>query len=460
MSAKLKTEYICSNCGYKSAKWYGKCPECGQWNTFEENIVQTDATIRSSVIRAISKPQSLSEIKSDQINRLITGFSEFDRVLGGGIVPGSVVLICGEPGIGKSTILLQISDILSVGRSILYVTGEESKSQLKLRAERIHNHADNLLVLAENDLELILDSIRSIKPDLVIVDSIQTMVYSQLSSVAGSVTQVRYSAQEFINLAKENSIPMLLVGHVNKDGAIAGPKVLEHMVDTVLYFEGDRNFSYRILRATKNRFGPTNEIGVFEMFDDGLHEVENPSQMLLSGRSNGVSGTCVSCIMEGSRPLLVEIQALASKSAITAPRRTATGIDYNRLLLLLAVLEKRCGYYFGSLDVFINVVGGIEFDEPAADLPTCLALISCVSDKTISNKVAAMGEVGLAGEVRGISNVSKRITEAFRLGFKCCIVPKQNESQIGTIRIPDDCRILFVDSVMEANRVLKDLVED
>ncbi len=374
--------------------------------------------------------QPLSEISVDGENRWKTGLKELDRVLGGGIVPGCLMLIGGDPGIGKSTLLLQICEHISKNLKILYVSGEESKRQIKLRAHRLNVHSDNIFILCETDADSIIEHINTEMPGLVIIDSIQTMSLSAVSSASGSVTQVRECTSAIMRAAKAKDIPVFIVSHVNKDGAIAGPKVMEHIVDSVLYFEGDRNTAYRILRCMKNRYGSTNEIGVFEMRDNGLSEVENPSMMLLSGRPLNVSGTCVACMMEGTRPLLAEVQGLVTPTGFGNPRRMATGFDYNRLSLLLAVLEKRAGYFFSNQDAYINVVGGMRLDEPAADLPVALSLISSLKDTAISGDVVAFGEIGLAGEIRSISNIQARIGEAVRLGFKKIILPQQNSKNI------------------------------
>lgn len=427
--AKLKQVYVCSNCGYESSKWNGKCPNCGEWNTFEESaaVVSSGSKPSSRTVNITSNIKVLSEIDGsfDEV-RYSTGLAELDRVLGGGLVKGSLVLLGGEPGIGKSTILLQICKTLCLNKAVLYVSGEESMRQIKMRAERLGVLSENLYLLAHTDAEAICEAVKKEKPDIVIIDSIQTMNISAISSSQGSVTQVRECTNLFMRTAKSEEIPFFIVGHVNKDGAIAGPKVMEHIVDAVLYFEGQRNMSYRILRAVKNRYGSTNEIGVFEMSDKGLLEVDNPSMMLLSGRPVDVSGCCVACVMEGSRPIMAEVQALVAKSGFASPRRTSTGFDYNRMSIIIAVLEKRLGFYFGNLDVFMNIVGGLRLDEPAADLSIALALYSSLTDKVIPDKVIAMGEIGLGGELRSISHITQRLSEIERLGFEKCIVPKSS----------------------------------
>ena len=429
MASKAKSVYVCSDCGYESAKWYGCCPECGEWNTMSETIKAPESpkkAINHSEHIFSSNVQKINEITCDGEIRYKTGLNELDRVLGGGIVKGSLVLLSGDPGIGKSTILLQICQFLGRTLKILYVSGEESAHQIKLRADRLGVNTDSLSIFCETDVQVISEYMRSSTPDLVIIDSIQTMNFTELNSSIGSVAQVRECTNCLMQAAKSLNIPTLVVGHVNKDGNIAGPKVLEHIVDAVLYFEGERHLSYRILRAVKNRYGSTNEIGVFEMKDNGLSEVENPSQMMISGRPNNTSGSCVACIMEGSRPILAEVQALVSATGFGNPRRTANGFDYNRLAMLLAVLEKRAGYFYSNADVYINVVGGLRLDEPASDLSVALALISSLKDMPIRDDVIAFGEIGLGGEIRSIGSCEQRIKEAVRLGFTKCIVPYHN----------------------------------
>lgn len=450
--AKSKSLYICSECGYESAKWYGKCPGCGEWNTMNEQVVSVSTgsskAKRNSGAYA-AKVMRLNEISGDIERRISTGVSEFDRVLGGGIVEGSLVLISGDPGIGKSTILLQICEHLGKSRNVLYVSGEESASQIKLRAGRLGVTTENLGILAETDIGVIVETIKTSKPDVVIIDSIQTMVYDEISSTAGSITQVRECTNILMHLAKSLEIPILVVGHVNKDGAIAGPKVLEHIVDTVLYFEGERNYSYRILRGVKNRFGSTNEIGVFEMKQNGLQEVENPSLLMLSGRPKNVSGTCVACVMEGSRPILAEVQGLVTATGFGTPRRMSTGFDYNRMAMILAVLEKRAGYYFNSMDTYINVIGGLRLDEPAADLTVAMALVSSLKDIVVKDDIIAFGEIGLAGEIRAVNNCEQRISESVRLGFDKCIIPFHNYKGLSkNVKVSAD--IVPVRSVREA----------
>lgn len=424
---KIKSIYVCSECGYESPKWYGKCPGCGEWNTLNEELPVTSAkqNLKNSMT-SVNQIMALNDIVGDEEERISTGIKEFDRVLGGGIVIGSLVLISGDPGIGKSTILLQICQHLGQSKKVLYVSGEESANQIKLRANRLGVTTDNLYILPQTDVATIVECIKEEKPDIVIIDSIQTMVYEEINSSAGSVTQVRECTNIFMHTAKGLGIPIFVVGHVNKDGAIAGPKVLEHIVDTVLYFEGERNYSYRILRGAKNRFGSTNEIGVFEMTGDGLKEVLNPSLMMISGRPKNTSGTCVACVMEGSRPILAEVQGLVCATGFGTPRRMSTGFDYNRMSMLLAVLEKRAGYFFNNMDAYVNVIGGLKLDEPAADLTVALALVSSLKDKAVDDNVLAFGEVGLAGEIRAVNHCEQRITEANRLGFEKCIIPFHN----------------------------------
>lgn len=426
MAPKSKTLYVCNVCGYESAKWFGCCPGCSEWNTMEEDFRTPQQQKKSGSAPKSVFAQTINEIDADDEIRFKTGMTELDRVLGGGIVKGSLVLLSGDPGIGKSTILLQICEFLGRNLRILYVSGEESARQIKLRATRLGVKTDNLLIMCQTDVESITEYIKSEKPDLVICDSIQTMCVAEINSSPGSVTQVRESTNLYMQCAKGLGIPTILVGHVNKDGNIAGPKVLEHVVDCVLYFEGERHLSYRILRAVKNRFGSTNEIGVFEMLDKGLVEVPNPSLMLISGKPKNTAGTCIACVMEGSRPILAEVQGLVATSNYGNARRTATGFDYNRMSMLLAVLEKRAGYFFSTCDAYINVVGGLRLDEPATDLSVALALISSLKDVPIRDDTLVIGEIGLGGELRTVSYCEQRIKEAERLGFKRCIIPRHN----------------------------------
>ncbi len=452
MANKIKSVYVCSECGYESPKWYGKCPSCGEWNTMNEEIKQQSNAgfIKSKQTHYVS-PIQIKDISTTDEIRYQTGLSELDRVLGGGIVKGSLVLLGGDPGIGKSTVLLQICEYLGKDNKILYVSGEESKRQLKLRATRLNVNNDNLYILTQTDVELISETIRQDKPDLVMIDSIQTMSLNELQSSPGSITQVRECTNYLMRVAKSLDIPVIIVGHVNKEGSIAGPKVLEHVVDAVLHFEGDKQMSYRILRAVKNRYGSTNEIGVFQMTDTGLVEVENPSQMLLSGRPKNVSGTCVACAMEGTRPILAEIQGLATTTGYGNPRRMATGFDYNRMSLILAVLEKRAGYYFSNTDTYINVVGGLRLDETAVDLAVAMALVSSLKDVAIPDYAIAIGEIGLAGEIRAVNHISQRVSEAIRLGFKRIVIPQHN---INDIIIKNDAEIIGVKNIRQAFEAL------
>ena len=445
--------YVCRSCGFETSKWNGKCPECGEWNSFEEVEVTKVRSSKTSAKTQIKDVSDMITILGDvdartREVRYNTGLGELDRVLGGGLVKGSLVLLGGEPGIGKSTILLQICEYLGKEHTILYVSGEESVRQIKLRADRLGVKTPNLYLLACSDAEQICSVVAKEKPEIVIIDSIQTMSIASVSSVQGSVSQVRECTNLFMRTAKSEEIPFFIVGHVNKDGAIAGPKVMEHIVDCVLYFEGQRSLSYRILRAVKNRFGSTNEIGMFEMADRGLLEVENPSMMFLEGRPTNASGTCVSCIMEGTRPIMAEVQALASKSAANLPRRTANGFDYYRMSMLIAVMEKRLGYFFGGLDVYINIVGGIKLDDTAADLSVVMALYSTLMDKVIDDKLIAMGEIGLAGELRGITNCRQRLAECERMGFERCIVPSYSLKGLDLSQF--DMKIIGVRTIKQA----------
>ena len=450
MASKNKNVFVCSQCGFESAKWVGKCPGCGEWNTMQEEIkepVSVSAKSAPGSGHALSHPLPIREIDTAEEFRYHTGLSELDRVLGGGIVKGSLILVSGEPGIGKSTILLQICDYLGQSLKILYVSGEESARQIKLRASRLGVESENLFILTETDIQSVIEQMRQTRPDLVMIDSIQTMNFSDLNSSPGSITQVRECTNAVMRAAKALEIPAIIVGHVNKDGAIAGPKVLEHIVDAVLYFEGDRQMSYRILRAVKNRYGSTNEIGVFDMGDKGLRQVENPSQAMLEGRPKHVSGTCVTCVMEGSRPILAEIQGLATSSGFGNPRRMATGFDYNRMSLLLAVLEKRAGYYFANLDTYLNVVGGLRLDEPAVDLAVAMALVSSLKDAPVRDDAIVFGEIGLAGEIRAVTHAESRVAEAARLGFHRCVLPYHCLRQLSN---QPDIELIGVKTVREA----------
>ena len=447
--AKTKTVFYCTACGNESPKWQGRCPACGAWNTLEEHVEKPTAVgkAKSSPVGMSRKPQRLSQVDSDAEIRFSTGMGELDRVLGGGAVAGSLVLVGGAPGIGKSTLLLQICAQLCRERRVLYVSGEESERQIKLRGQRLGVDSEELYLLSETRLSDILEAVEEMKPDILITDSIQTLYREENESSPGSVSQVKDCTMALMQLSKSMGITVFVVGHINKDGAIAGPKVLEHMVDCVLYFEGDPNSSYRMLRAAKNRFGSTNEIGVFEMGDSGLIEVPNTSQMLLEGRPEGASGTCVACVMEGTRPVLAEVQALVTKTTFNVPRRAADGFDFNRAVLLLAVAEKRGGMKLNIFDAYINVIGGLRLDEPGADLPVVLAVASSYRDQTIPDDLIAIGEVGLTGEIRAVSNMNQRLAEAARLGFKKCIIPKFGSEKL---EIPSCLTVYRVRNLREA----------
>lgn len=447
--AKSKTVFYCTSCGNETPKWQGKCPACGSWNTLEEHIEKASPVGRgkSAPVGISRTPQKLGQIQCDNEIRFSTGMGELDRVLGGGAVAGSLVLVGGAPGIGKSTLLLQICNSLCQQRKVLYVSGEESERQLKLRAQRLRVHSDDLYILSETRIPAVLEAVESLKPDILIADSIQTLYLEENESAPGSVSQVKDCTMSLMQLSKSEGIMVFVVGHINKDGNIAGPKVLEHMVDSVLYFEGDPNSSYRLLRAAKNRFGSTNEIGVFEMADSGLVEVPNPSQMLLSGRPESASGTCVACVMEGTRPVLAEVQALVAKTTFNVPRRTADGFDFNRAALLMAVAEKRAGMKLSAFDVYVNVIGGLQLQEPGADLPVVLAVASSYRDAPIAADLVAIGEVGLTGEIRAVSNMNQRLAEASRLGFKSCIIPLSGSEKVDA---PKGMTIYKVRNIWEA----------
>ena len=447
--AKAKTVFYCTNCGNETPKWQGRCTACGAWNTIIEHIEKPAAVgkARSAPVGVSRTPKKLQEVNIDEEIRFTTGMGELDRVLGGGAVAGSLVLVGGAPGIGKSTLLLQICNSLCSERKVLYVSGEESERQIKLRGDRLGVSPDSLFVLSETRLSDILDSVDQLEPDILIVDSIQTLYNEENDSSPGSISQVKDCTMSLMQVSKTRGVTVFVVGHINKDGNIAGPKVLEHMVDCVLYFEGDQNSSYRLLRAVKNRFGSTNEIGVFEMLESGLAEVPNPSQMLLEGRPDGASGTCVACVMEGTRPVLAEVQALVTKTTFNVPRRTADGFDFNRAVLLMAVSEKRAGMKLNLFDVYINVIGGLQLNEPAADLPVVLAVASSYRDQPITGDLTAIGEVGLTGEIRAVSNLSQRLAEAARLGFAKCIIPKSGSDKA---EIPKNLTVYKVRNVREA----------
>ncbi len=440
--------FFCKECGYESPKWLGQCPGCREWNTFvEEPVVKKGgSTVRKS--QTVPEPTKLKDISLNSEERIGTGIEELDRVLGGGIMQGSLILVGGDPGIGKSTLLLQVCQKLSFkNQNVLYVSGEESLKQIKLRATRIGEFEDNLNLLCETNLEIIEEVIKRQTPDIVIIDSIQTMYKDEVGSAPGSVSQVRESTNTFMQLAKGMAISIFIVGHVTKEGVVAGPRVLEHMVDTVLYFEGDRHASYRILRGVKNRFGSTNEIGVFEMRENGLKEVKNPSEYMLSGRPEQAPGSVIACSIEGTRPILIEIQALVCKTNFGLPRRTSAGTDYNRVNLLMAVLEKRMGLPLGECDAYVNIAGGIKINEPALDLGIIMAVVSSYKDKIIDSKTIVFGEVGLSGEVRAVSMAEQRIQEAVKLGFTECIMPS---ASLEGIKVPEGIKIVGVKNVKEA----------
>lgn len=447
---KSKTSFFCQHCGYMSPKWLGKCPSCSGWNCFAEELVSQPDSGGRAGMSFDSKPLPIEEISADEGERMLTGIAEIDRVLGGGIVNGSAILIGGEPGIGKSTLMLQVmKNIADGGRKVLYVSGEESAHQIKLRSNRIGASARDLLVLVEVSLEKILDHVKKIEPAIVVIDSIQTVYSGDLMSAPGSVGQVREASSRLILSAKKNGIPVFLIGHVTKDGSIAGPKVLEHMVDTVLYFEGDSGHAYRIIRSIKNRFGPTNEIGVFEMQDKGLKEVPNPSAFFLAERPQNAPGSVVVPSLEGTRPILVEIQALVSQSNLGMPRRTAIGVDHNRVSLLVAVLDRICGLHLGGSDIFINVAGGVRVEEPAVDLGVVAAMASSFLDRPVDPRTVILGEVGLTGEVRAVSQMDVRVKEAARLGFNKCILPKTNMASLTKTAKMEICAISSLKDLLE-----------
>ena len=450
--AKTKTIFFCTNCGSETPRWMGRCPSCGAFNTMQEHIEKPVPVGKATAapVGVSRKPQRIGDVTSDGEIRFSTGMGELDRVLGGGAVAGSLVLVGGAPGIGKSTLLLQICNSLCSGRRVLYVSGEESERQLKLRAQRLGVSPDELFILSETRLSDVVEAAQEVSPDILIVDSIQTLYNEENDSSPGSVSQVKDCTMSMMQLSKSQGITVFVVGHINKDGNIAGPKVLEHMVDCVLYFEGDANTSYRLLRAAKNRFGSTNEIGVFEMLDHGLAEVPNPSKMLLEGRPEGASGTCVACVMEGTRPVLAEVQALVTKTSFNVPRRTADGFDFNRAVLLMAVAEKRAGMKLNLFDAYINVIGGLRLDEPGADLPVALAVASSYRDTAIPGDLVAIGEIGLTGEIRAVSHMNQRLGEVSRLGFTKCILPKGGSEKL---EIPQGLTVFRVRNLREAIEV-------
>ena len=447
--AKQKTVFFCTACGNESPKWAGRCSACGAWNTMQEHIEKPAAPGRakSAPVGTSRTPKKLSQVDSGDEIRFLTGMGELDRVLGGGAVVGSLVLVGGAPGIGKSTLLLQICANICQNRRVLYVSGEESERQLKLRAERLGVQSEELFILSETRMSEVLAAVEAVKPDILIADSIQTLYNEANESSPGSVSQVKDCTMSLMTVSKQEGLTVFVVGHINKDGAIAGPKVLEHMVDCVLLFEGDQHSSYRLLRAAKNRFGSTNEIGVFEMIDSGLIEVPNPSKMLLQGRPENAPGSCVACVMEGSRPVLAEIQALVTKTSFNVPRRAADGFDFNRAVLMMAVAEKRGGLNLGNFDAYINVVGGLRLDEPAADLPLILAVASVYRDRPIPATLAAIGEVGLTGEVRAVNHLSQRLQEVARLGFTQCVIPRYGSDKA---EIPEGLEVFRVRNIREA----------
>lgn len=451
--AKVKIIYACQNCGFQSPKWLGKCPDCNQWNTLVEERTERALYPRGEVALGTEEdPSPIPEISTAEVGRVLSGIGEFDRVLGGGLVPGSVILIGGDPGIGKSTLLLQAFAALSQkGLSCLYVSGEESPRQIKMRAERLGITSPNLLILSETSLERIMEQVKKIRPSVLVIDSIQTIFTSSLPSAPGSVGQVRESSASIIALTKKTSLSTFLIGHVTKDGSIAGPRILEHMVDTVLYFEGERGHNFRILRAVKNRFGSTNEIGVFDMKEEGLREVSNPSELFLSERPLQVPGSAVVCSMEGTRPILVELQALVSPSFLAVPRRTTIGVDHNRVALLVAVLEKKMGVKLFNQDIFVNVAGGVHVDEPAVDLGIIAAVASSYQEKAVDPHMILIGEVGLAGEIRAIAQAEARVKEAGKLGFKRCILPLSSSRQLSHVKNPE---LVGVSSLAECWQIL------
>jgi len=451
MAKAKKSVFFCQNCGHEESKWLGQCPACKEWNTFVEEKV---TSVKAGTVRDKKEAQivALSSVETDEDERMMTEMAEIDRVLGGGIVPGSLVLVGGDPGIGKSTLLLQVCQRLAaMNKKILYISGEESLKQIKLRANRMGDFSHTLFLLCETNLDMIRNVIEQQTPDMVVIDSIQTMYNEEVGSAPGSVSQVRESTNILMQLAKGLGISIFIVGHVTKEGTVAGPRVLEHMVDTVLYFEGDRHASYRILRAVKNRFGSTNEIGVFEMQKRGLVEVENPSEFMLSGRPEHASGSVVACAMEGTRPMLMEIQALVCKSSFGMPRRTAAGLDYNRVNLLMAVLEKRAGLPLSSYDAYVNIAGGIRMNEPAADLGIVMAIASSYKNKPVSEDAIVFGEVGLSGEVRAVTMPEQRVAEAKKLGFKTCILPEVSVKGLGQV---EGIEVIGVRSVNQAMNLL------
>ena len=455
--AKNRTKFVCSNCGAETVRWMGRCPQCGSWNTLEETVEEVLPKQLRTTHEVVSgkRPQKLSEVNLENHERMQLSMPEVDRPLGGGVVPGSVILWGGEPGIGKSTLILQVCHAMAkAGRSVLYASGEESEAQIKMRAERLGAADDDLFVYSGGNLDAIVSEAEKEKPSMLVIDSIQTMYLSANESPMGSPAQIRDCTAVLVRLAKSENIAVMIIGHVTKEGNLAGPRILEHMVDVVFYLEGDRSYQFRVLRTVKNRFGSTNEIGMFDMTGKGLEQIENPSQVMLEGRPIGISGTCVACVMEGTRPVLSEIQALVTKTAFPSPRRTASGFDYNRMYLLLAVLEKRAGYVFGNQDVYINIIGGLKLDETACDLPVCLAMASSLLDLPVPEKTLAIGEVGLGGEVRSVPHLETRLREAQRVGFDTAIVPKHNLNMLDAAQFPG-LRLVGVAYLREAINAIK-----
>ncbi len=442
--AKVKVKYICSNCGYESLRWLGKCPECEEWNSFTEEILETSRRKASPVARKIPVPK-ISEISANEEERIKTGIVEFDRVLGGGLMPGSVILLGGDPGIGKSTLAMQAAS--RINDKVLYVTGEESSKQIKLRAERLKVKSNEFYVLAETDMNTIIAAVKNVGPAVVIIDSIQTMYRSEFENSPGTITQIRESTSLLMDEAKRNHFSVIIIGHVTKEGMIAGPKILEHIVDTVIQFEGESGHSFRILRAQKNRFGSTNEIGIFEMNEEGLAEVKNPSELFLSERGKQISGSVVTASIEGTRPILLEVQALVTPSNYGNPQRVTTGFDYRRLSILLAVLEKRGGYRLSANNVFLNMAGGVKIDEPAVDLAVCCSVASSLLDKPVDSSTVVIGEVGLGGEIRSVGNIEKRIAEAEKLGFNKILIPLNNKK---SLKSKSPVKIIPISSLSEA----------
>lgn len=447
-----KSLFVCTNCGYESSKWYGRCPECGEWNTFQEITVSTskkDKKRKSSA--SVSNMIALQDAVADSDTRISTGIEEFDRVLGGGIVSGSVVLLGGEPGAGKSTLLLQVCAEICKTGTVLYVSGEESASQIKLRAQRLNIDTPDLLIANETDISSVINSIKNTKPQLCIIDSIQTMEMDEIQSSAGSLVQVRECASELTRCAKNTGIPIIIVGHVNKDGAIAGPKVMEHIVDTVLYLEGDRYLALRILRTAKNRYGATNEIGLFDMTDSGMTGIKDPSLIMLEGADLEAPGSCVTCVMEGTRPIVAEIQALTTKSSFSVPRRTSDGLDFNRANLLLAVIEKRGGYSLAALDVYLNVIGGLDINDTSSDLAVAVSIISSIMDKPVNAGTVVFGEIGLGGEIRPVNDAALRVSEIQKIGFTRCILPKSSLVKMEPSQY--DVELVGISNIREINKV-------